>query len=578
VDGAQCLTCEATTNHRTFNENFTCSCIDRFYDDGQGNQLCLACVYSCQTCANSPTTCTSCNATAFRTLSSGNCNCLQHFYDNLAELCLPCHYTCLTCTNPNRCTSCDASGARTTNTTTGLCSCMLMFWDDGSSQQCNKCNPTCLTCKDTLSCITCNITRSRMLNSTVDVYGTSSPFCVCFYRYFSLATNQDCQPCHYSCQVCTAGSRQSCVICNATALRYFSATTTACLCNDGTYDTNTTEQCQPCNLACTLCTTGLPNSCTACSPLYYLLAATTSCYASCPSFYFDYQQNFTCQPCSTSCQVCLNETYCSQCAAGSYLYNRSCLATCPIGTYTVTAGGLCNDCPTGCKTCTGTTFCSSCMNYYYYNKALGFCFSCNSVCLTCSGPGQNQCISCESPLHLANLTCSVLSCSAGTYVDPVAGCTSCSSLFKGSLNCNSTASFSCQQNYKLINSSCVFCSSVPGYRMANGICGEICGDGVLIYLQCDDGNNANGDGCSSNCLIEQGWNCTATGPSVCILKDKVTMNVVSYYKKAGVNELYIYLEISIPLVLSASKLSLSVTGLAATDYSYSFMQSADTLG
>jgi hypothetical protein len=239
INGNQCLTCDATTNRRTFNSHYTCSCIDRFYDDGKNNQLCLPCVYTCLTCQGAATTCTSCNTTAFRTLSSGNCNCLQRFYDNLAELCLPCHYTCLTCIKPNACTSCDASVARVINTTTGLCSCMNMFWDDGSSQKCNACNPTCLTCLNTLSCVTCNIARNRMLNSTLDIYGVSSPFCVCFYRHYSLAANQDCQPCHYSCQVCTGGSRQNCVICNATALRYFNAPTTACLCNDGTYDTNT---------------------------------------------------------------------------------------------------------------------------------------------------------------------------------------------------------------------------------------------------------------------------------------------------------------------------------------------------
>lgn len=164
-----------------------------------------------------------------------------------------------------------------------------MFWDDGSSFQCNNCNPTCLTCLNTLSCITCNITRNRILNSTTDIYNVSSPFCVCLYRHYSPALNQDCQPCHYSCQVCIAGTRQSCVICNTSALRYFQASTTSCLCDNGTYDTNTSELCLPCNAACKLCTTGLPNSCTECSPLYYLLIKTTSCYSTCPNFYFNYQ-------------------------------------------------------------------------------------------------------------------------------------------------------------------------------------------------------------------------------------------------------------------------------------------------
>ncbi|KAK9318955.1 hypothetical protein V1517DRAFT_342179 [Lipomyces orientalis] len=34
---------------------------------------------------------------------------------------------------------------------------------------------------------------------------------------------------------------------------------------------------------------------------------------------------------------------------------------------------------------------------------------------------------------------------------------------------------------------------------------ELCGDGIVqprLGEQCDDGNNVNGDGCSSNCTIE----------------------------------------------------------------------------
>lgn len=168
------------------------------------------------------------------------------------------------------------------------------------------------------------------------------------------------------------------------------------------------------------------------------------------------------------------------------------------------------------------------MDKYYFNSVLKFCFSCNTVCLTCKGPGQDQCLSCESPLFLSKSTCSVLSCGSGTYVDPVKGCLPCSGLFAGSLTCNISQPFSCKSSYKFLNNTCVYCNDVTGYKMVSGICGEICGDGLLIYLQCDDGNNINGDGCSSNCLIEQGWNCTATSPSVCGLKNAVTLSLVDY--------------------------------------------------
>lgn len=42
------------------------------------------------------------------------------------------------------------------------------------------------------------------------------------------------------------------------------------------------------------------------------------------------------------------------------------------------------------------------------------------------------------------------------------------------------------------------------------MCREICGDGFRFSDEgniCDDGNNINGDGCNSNCEVEEGWTC-----------------------------------------------------------------------
>ena len=49
------------------------------------------------------------------------------------------------------------------------------------------------------------------------------------------------------------------------------------------------------------------------------------------------------------------------------------------------------------------------------------------------------------------------------------------------------------------------------------LCGDaaVCGDGLINGAdECDDGNTANGDGCSSSCVIEDGFECTGA-PSVC---------------------------------------------------------------
>lgn len=37
---------------------------------------------------------------------------------------------------------------------------------------------------------------------------------------------------------------------------------------------------------------------------------------------------------------------------------------------------------------------------------------------------------------------------------------------------------------------------------------ELCGDGIdLLEYECDDGNRINGDGCSSECVLEAGYVC-----------------------------------------------------------------------
>jgi len=40
---------------------------------------------------------------------------------------------------------------------------------------------------------------------------------------------------------------------------------------------------------------------------------------------------------------------------------------------------------------------------------------------------------------------------------------------------------------------------------------RVCGDGMRVFEFCDDGNTRDGDGCSSDCEIEEGFRCVATG-------------------------------------------------------------------
>ena len=70
------------------------------------------------------------------------------------------------------------------------------------------------------------------------------------------------------------------------------------------------------------------------------------------------------------------------------------------------------------------------------------------------------------------------------------------------------------------------------------ICKELCGDGVQLEVDCDDGNIRNNDGCSDQCLIESGFVCDSVAtdsPSVCRLNVTLSMEDIKIKKTPGSN-------------------------------------------
>ncbi|MBN2015545.1 DUF4215 domain-containing protein [Candidatus Dojkabacteria bacterium] len=74
------------------------------------------------------------------------------------------------------------------------------------------------------------------------------------------------------------------------------------------------------------------------------------------------------------------------------------------------------------------------------------------------------------------------------------------------------------------------CSSEPSS------CTEICGDGIVVGTEeCDDGGTLNGDGCSSTCTNETGWDCGGE-PSVCTMQNGMVCDTLTFnYTGAGQN-------------------------------------------
>lgn len=111
----------------------------------------------------------------------------------------------------------------------------------------------------------------------------------------------------------------------------------------------------------------------------------------------------------------------------------------------------------------------------------------NSVAVAC---GVNEVVvgdACECDGRSVKAGSKCVACPPATY-KAAAVCLPCAS------RCQNCTDSVCQQ-------------CVAGFALSNNSCAEICGDGRKFVLPCDDGNLINGDGCSSACQIETGYDC-----------------------------------------------------------------------
>lgn len=91
---------------------------------------------------------------------------------------------------------------------------------------------------------------------------------------------------------------------------------------------------------------------------------------------------------------------------------------------------------------------------------------------------------------------------AGQYCTEVIGCTNIIRNASGDFcsSCNG-------RNFFYLDTAACYC--LPYFFLNGQTCKEICGDGQLFNLDCDDGNSIDGDGCSSSCKTESGYICIA---------------------------------------------------------------------
>lgn len=197
-----------------------------------------------------------------------------------------------------------------------------------------------------------------------------------------------------------------------------------------------------------------------------------NCYSICPPYYYPNVTNN-----STTCVSCYNPGY------HPYL-------TC----YT-----FCNSTMLNCAYSFNT---SVCLNCFIGNPVFGGCSSTIGCALVTqinqyTTNHTSVCSLCRTPEFYPTLQNGKCVCSrgflAGVACTEIFGCTSAIN------NGSNSECFMCNSLLGLILQGQT-CTCIDGYILIN-ICVQICGDGKLFQLGCDDGNNENGDGCSSTCKV-----------------------------------------------------------------------------
>ncbi len=191
------------------------------------------------------------------------------------------------------------------------------------------------------------------------------------------------------------------------------------------------------------------------------------------------------------CQQCqqysvYNGTACV-CQTGYYMSGGFCIQNC---TANQTWNGMLCQCKPGyyiiggnCMLCdvnsyySNTQFTCVCNNGYFGTWSQ--CSKCDATCATCSGPGSNQCLTCNSGATFNNGFCKVI-CAPGTYANNLNQCSSCDT---SCLTCSGPGNnlcTSCASGRTLSNGYCTIISPVPaGVTSAISLRGYVLGNNVI---------------------------------------------------------------------------------------------------
>jgi cysteine-rich repeat protein len=262
-------------------------------------------------------------------------------------------------------------------------------------------------------------------------------------------------------------------------------------------------------------------------------------------------------PCISNCVSCDGESVCKMCDNGYGLTDSRTCQKCssPCLDCSRDTANTCLSCNDQTILQSGMCLSTSCSYSQYFNRTTLSCQQCHQACDACTGSGANNCKNCAtnyfySQLEQGSITCSL----CGNPVEPVL---------------NETTGLSSLQTYF-------------AYDEKSGKCTDLCGDGKRFtdsvakqlgsYIQCDDGNTKNGDGCSFECKVEEYWKCeggSPTTPDVCVY----SKYPVAKIKEVADDASFIYVSfdesVSMPSNFS-SAVEFTIPALNTQDYKFSF--------
>ncbi|EAR95046.2 TNFR/NGFR cysteine-rich region family protein (macronuclear) [Tetrahymena thermophila SB210] len=509
-----CLSCSGTLYFDSSNNTCTSICPDGTYQDSSSN--CSQCNSTCATCEGSASFCKSCSGTLFLDESTNSCNptCPQGTYQNaIGNICTVCDPTCTTCSGPNSndCLSCSTTFYFNANQKTCVESCPPQTYANAASNICSSCNSSCLACNGPASnnCIQCS--NSLYLNQ-------SSNQCVsiCPQGTFPDGSTNICSKCDLSCFTCSGPSSSNCLSCSGSLFLSTSGNECKNSCKTNEFQNNANNQCTPCDSSCLTCNGNLNTNCLSCSDPLFLQQSSSTCIQKCDSNqYGQITPQRTCLVCDSTCATCSgpNQNNCLSCSGSKYLdlSTNQCVTQCPSGTFNDNSNNKCSPCNTDCKTCSGpnNNQCLSCSLPKYFQKSNGMCLEncnsnqfkdngsctdCDASCAACSGADANNCLKCSGSLFLNQNTNTCVSSCPDSYYQNTSNNT-CSKCDITCATCNGGTS-----------SNCLTCNSQFIYQKSTSKCISSCPSGQYLNT-----NTNNCEQCDATCL-----NCVGGSKNQCV--------------------------------------------------------------